>query len=79
MVLSVDALFRCLGSSGMGAEINEVGGGLKCPKHSGCLIETSPGTQEREGGQQGRPGGATCGEPRRWNPFPHHLSIGDDE
>lgn len=53
MVLSMDALFHCLGSRGVGAEINEVEEGLKCPKHSGSLIETSPGTPQRgrEGGK----------------------------
>lgn len=72
MVLSTDALFHCLGSSGVGAEINEVEGGLKCPKHSGGLIETSPGTRRRgrEGGEAVQ--GATAGDP-------HHLSMGDDE
>lgn len=45
-------------------EINEVGEELKCPQHSGDLIETSPGTPQkgREGGKVVR--GATTGDPR---------------
>lgn len=49
-VLSTNALFRSLGSRGVGAEINDVAEELKCSKHLGCLIETSPGT--REGGER---------------------------
>lgn len=44
MVLSMNALFRCLGSRGVGVEINDVEEELKCSKHLGGLIETSPGT-----------------------------------
>lgn len=53
MVLSMDALFHCLGSRDVGAKINEVEEGLKCPKQSDCLIESSPGTLQRwqEGGK----------------------------
>lgn len=47
MVLSTNALFHCLGSRGVGAEINDVAEELKCSKHLGCLIETSPGTPQR--------------------------------